>query len=396
MISAISAFNKHDISRDACMLRGPLRKKGYDWWWHSFTAQDAQTGEDKAFFVEFFLCNPALAEDKEGPGSGPILGQLSENKAAGQKPSYVMVKAGCWGEDHCQLHRFFAWDQVDLHADAPYQVQAADCLASETRLTGSITISEEEAAAHPEWMCDSGSLSWDLQVDKQVAFNVGYGASKPLRDIEAFAIYWHAEGMKTAYQGRITHNGRVYTVSPEKSYGYADKNWGRDFTSPWVWLSSNCLVSKRSGERLENSVFDIGGGRPQIYPLPLNRRLLGAFWYEGKEYDFNFSKLHEQVKTDFSFDEYGPQGPADDDLVHWHVRQESMRAVMETDVYCRKSEMLFVNYEAPDGSKKHQRLWNGGTGFGFVRLYEKEGSLLTLVDEIEASHVGCEYGEYGE
>ena len=69
---------------------------------------------------------------------------------------------------------------------------------------------------------------------------------------------------------------------------------------------------------------------------------------------------------------------------------------METDVYCRKSEMLFVNYEAPDGSKKHQRLWNGGTGFGFVRLYEKEGSLLTLVDEIEASHVGCEYGEYGE
>ena len=92
------------------MLRGPLRKKGYDWWWHSFTAQDAQTGEDKAFFVEFFLCNPALAEDKEGPGSGPILGQLSENKAAGQKPSYVMVKAGCWGEDHCQLHRFFAWD----------------------------------------------------------------------------------------------------------------------------------------------------------------------------------------------------------------------------------------------------------------------------------------------
>ena len=131
MRPAISAFNKHDISRDACMLRGPLRKRGYDWWWHSFTAQDAQTGEDKAFFVEFFLCNPALAEDKEGPGSGPILGQLSENKAAGQKPSYVMVKAGCWGEDHCQLHRFFAWDQVDLHADASYQVQAADCLASE-------------------------------------------------------------------------------------------------------------------------------------------------------------------------------------------------------------------------------------------------------------------------
>ena len=84
MISAISAFNKHDISLDACMLRGPLRKKGYDWWWHSFTAQDAQTGEDKAFFVEFFLCNPALAEDKEGPGSGPILRNYPRTRPLGR------------------------------------------------------------------------------------------------------------------------------------------------------------------------------------------------------------------------------------------------------------------------------------------------------------------------
>ena len=48
-------FNHHDITRDACMLHGPLRSHGYDWWWHSFTAQDAETGEDKPFFIEFFL-----------------------------------------------------------------------------------------------------------------------------------------------------------------------------------------------------------------------------------------------------------------------------------------------------------------------------------------------------
>ena len=64
------SFNHHDISRDACMLHGPLRSHGYDWWWHSFTAQDAVTGEDKPFFVEFFLCNPALG------GDAPVLGQL--------------------------------------------------------------------------------------------------------------------------------------------------------------------------------------------------------------------------------------------------------------------------------------------------------------------------------
>ena len=30
------------------MLRGPLAHHGYDWWRHSFTAQDAETGEDAA------------------------------------------------------------------------------------------------------------------------------------------------------------------------------------------------------------------------------------------------------------------------------------------------------------------------------------------------------------
>ena len=374
-------FNHHDISRNAFMLRGPLAHRGYDWWWHSFTAQDTETGEDKPFFIEFFTCNPALAEDT------PVLGQTAENKAAGKYPSYLMIKAGTWGENRCQLHRFFAWKDVDLHGGVPYRIAAADCLAGETELKGSIRIAPEEAAAHPEWMCDAGDITWDLTVDKQIAFNVGYGASKPLRDAEAFAMYWHAEGMKSAYEGTITLNGKKYTVTPEKSYGYADKNWGRDFTSPWVWLSSNCLRSRKTGEYLRNSVFDIGGGRPKIYFVPLDRRLLGVFWYEGKEYDFNFSKLHLHVKTDFAFEEQ-------DELVHWHVRQENIHAVMETEVFCKKKDMLFVNYEAPDGSKRHNRLWNGGNGWGTARLYEKQSGQLRLVDEVEATHIGCEYGEY--
>ncbi len=72
-------FNCHDITRDSLMLHGPLAHHGYDWWWHSFTAQDAETGEDKPFFIEFFVCNPALAEDM------PVFGQTPENKAAAKQ-----------------------------------------------------------------------------------------------------------------------------------------------------------------------------------------------------------------------------------------------------------------------------------------------------------------------
>ena len=44
--------------------------------------------------------------------------------------------------------------------------------------------------------------------------------------------------------------------------------------------------------------------------------------------------------------------------------------------------------------KKHNRLFNGGNGVGVIRLYDKVGGELRLVNEIEATHIGCEYGEY--
>ena len=93
------------------MLHGPLRHQGYDWWWHSLTARNEQTGEEKPFFFEYYVCNPALAEET------PVFGQLEENRLAGKHPSYLMVKAGCWGEEHMQLHRFFAWKEISIREE---------------------------------------------------------------------------------------------------------------------------------------------------------------------------------------------------------------------------------------------------------------------------------------
>ncbi len=364
------------------MLNGSFAKKGYDWWWHSFTAVNEQTGEEKPFFVEFFTCNPALGGDR------PVLGQLPENKAEGIRPSYLMIKAGWWGDDAAQLHKFIAWNDVKIKAKAPYSVQSGDFFASDTCLKGNIEISREESEAHPEYMCGYGSMSWDLKIDKKIAYNVGYGASRLFRAIKAFEMYWHAEGMKSLYEGTVILNGQRYSVKPETSFGYADKNWGRGFTSPWVWLSSNNLTSSITGKKLENSAFDIGGGRPKIYFIALERKLLGGFFYEGKEYDYNFSKFWTFPKTVFDAAET-------EDKIIWHVRQENRKSIMISDIECLKKDMLLVNYEAPDGSKRHNRLWNGGSGTGTIRLYEKtQDGREKLIDEITVKNAGCEYGEY--
>ena len=240
---------------------------------------------------------------------------------------------------------------------------------------------------HPEWMCDAGCMKWDLSINKKIAFNVGYGASRFFRRINAFEMFWHAEGMKTVYEGEIELNGVKYEVRPETCNGYADKNWGGDFTSPWVWLSSNNLTSLKTGKKLENSVFEIGGGRPKIGPVALERKLLGTFFYEGKDYEFNFSKFWTGSRTEFDCGET-------EDEIWWHVVQTTFRAKMVTDIRCKKSEMLNINYEAPNGTKRHNRLWNGGTGYGTVKLYEKKGGAFVLVDEVKTEGVGCEFGEY--
>lgn len=370
-------FSKHDISRNSCQLFGAQAKCGYDWWWHSFTAHHSETGEEKPFFIEFFLCNPASGQDI------PVFGQLKENIQQGVKPSYLMVKIGSWGVDAAQIHRFFGWKKIDVSFDTPFSITAEDCHVDEENIYGKAVVTEEEALAHPEYMCQPGEASFNLKISKKIPFNVGYGASKLFRKLQLFEMFWHAEGMKSEYSGEVIWNGQKYIVTPSDCYGYADKNWGKNFTTPWVWLSSNNLTSRLTGQKLENSVFDIGGGRPKIGPVALKRKLLSAFYYEGKCYEFNFSKFWTFTRTTFDCKET-------DTHIIWHVEQKTWNNMMITDISCLKKDMLFINYEAPTGEKRHNRLWNGGNGKGFVKLYHKG----ILVDEVICENVGCEYGEF--
>lgn len=42
-------MNQGDITRDDCMLQSSLARKGYDWRWHSFTAENLRTGGEKFY-----------------------------------------------------------------------------------------------------------------------------------------------------------------------------------------------------------------------------------------------------------------------------------------------------------------------------------------------------------
>lgn len=72
----------------------------------------------------------------------------------------------------------------------PFSIAADDCFLTEDHTRGHVKV--ENAAEHSEWMCQDGEMSW------------------------------HAEGMKSAFAGEVTWNGRRYLVRPEDCFGYAD------------------------------------------------------------------------------------------------------------------------------------------------------------------------------
>lgn len=404
------AANKKFLSRNKYMLKGSLKRKGYDWWWHSFTGYNVRTGEAKAFFIEYFIINPSRSPKE------PVFGQLNEDMfdvgyTVPNRPSYVMIKAGCWGKDAKQIHNFYPTSEFKIHKRPfgisvgksgfnpknekqrknqfdwiQFEKNAKNCVLSESTLFGSVSLSESEAVRHPEYMSDYGSMSWELKLEKQITFNPGYATSWFFRKLNPFQMYWHAQGVKTEYSGTVQLDGEVYRVAPESSFGYADKNWGSGFTVPWVWISSCNLVSQISRKRLANSAFDIGGGCPRVFGIPLKRKLLVFLKLEGKTFEFNFSKFWKRSKVTFNFIE-------GDEVLHWFVSASNGKYLLDLDAYCPKDETLFVNYENPMGVKTFERLWNGGTGYGNFKLFKKKGKTIELLEDVAMQNVGLEYGE---
>lgn len=297
-----------------------------------------------------------------------------------------MIKCGVWGKGAKQINNFYPINEFYSEKNE-LKLSIGNCTLSESMMEGKCSLSKEEAKKHPEYMSDAGSMEWKLKVNKRIGYSVGYGASSIFRFLNAFEMFWHVQGMKTEYEGEIILDGEVYNIIPDKSFGYADKNWGSDYTSPWLWISSCNLKSNLTGKTLNNSVFDFGGGRPKVFGVPLSRKLLGCFVYEGKRYEYNFSKFWQNSSIDFDFSE-------ENDMNRWILKAKNRYSIIELEMVCKKDEMLFINYESPDGMKRHNRLWNGGTGKGRLKLYHINGNENGLIDDISFYNAGCEYGEY--
>ena len=157
-------ISEKEKNKNLCQLKGSFERNGYDWWWHSFTAVNEKTGKEKAFFIEYFIINPKISPDQVVLGSDA-------------KPSYFMIDCGTWGIDKAQLHQYYAIDEVNIDKKKLF-ITGPSFLLTEDRIQGHVDVenpSEKE-------LSDSGSMEWDLKLEKVIGYDVGYGTSALFRD----------------------------------------------------------------------------------------------------------------------------------------------------------------------------------------------------------------------
>lgn len=373
-------MNRFDAKRNSCMLQGSLAKKGYMRWWHSFTGVHPETKEERTFFIEYMVVNPALGKDL------PIWGQHPYYKKRGIKPSYAMIKVGVFpdasGSNGKQLHGFYPISSF-IAAQNPLHIEIENCMLSETRIEGSVEVTAKEAS-HRFLMTDAGYMQWNLEIHKTIACHTGIIAGPISSALGGLTSFWHGEGIRTFFRGTITLDDVTYQVSTENCYGYADKHWGRSYNTPWLQLASCNLLSERTGKELKHSAFALDGCCPKFLCFPLRRKLMLQLTYTGEDFEYHFSRPGNFSRCKWKVKETNKR-------FIWHIKAQNKTSVIKISLSCMKDSMMPLNYETPAGSRFKRPLLAGGCGTGTIAIYRRVSGGLQWIDTLTVGNTLCEY-----
>lgn len=377
-------------SNEKYMLKGSLKKNGYDRWRLVTTASHISTGEERVFFIEFYTVNPALSP------SECVLGYKSRNKVTEEdlhsalagslsaknmksetlvQPSFVMVRAGVLCENGKHIDAYFPSDQIQTgKTDLLFKVGTDEsnyCSLTTSSTYGTVQISRADLIENPEYMCQDGKMIWNLRYEKQISFPVSKGSG----------LFWAPSGARTVFEGRIVLDGEEYEVTAQKSCGYFEKSWGKSLPSRQFHLNSSNLTSIINGKTLEKSCFVVDGeynGGINVF-VSLEGRTVLFYASKSKRYDVNY-EFTENPDT-----EEGTK-------FHWSVSISDSKYVVDIDGYSMDTSMFIRGYECPEGKRRLLKTAGSGTGTGELRLYEKVKKNLVLIEHVHIADMIADYG----
>lgn len=374
------------------MLKGSLRKCGFDRWRIVTCGMSNVTGEECTFFFEFYIVNPALSPKECVLGfknrfsktaadlQYALAGTESAKTASAEnfvQPSFIMVKAGILSNSGRHVNAYFPCGSLETDRKNSVirvgQEGGNMCEWGKDFCKGEVSVGRRELNEHPEYLCGAGTITWNLHLDRRISAQSDYRGK---------TVSWICHGAKTNFSGVITVDGEDFDVSPRRSFGFMDKNWGKDFVSPFIHLSSNDFVSKITGHQLENSCFALQGEYDGTLSVFTN--------LEGLSVEFNAGRKKKYFVT-YGFTETSENGERSPGRLHGSVSVHNRKYVLDIDIYCDPARMFLRDYESPVGGRKVLRV-GSGIGTGELRLYRRVSRNLELIEHVEIMSCLSEYG----
>lgn len=366
-----------------------LKRNGAVWRRFIFKGLEADSGAERMFFVELEMVNPYLSPDEVVLGfksrskisEDDLQYALAGTKAAHElrceplvTPSYVAVRAGSFGLHAKQLCSYHAVKSVSGGFKLA-EIAAGKCIFTDNYIRGEISRTSSEIREHPEYLCDSGCISWNIQYEIKYSFPPGY---------EKKTDIWVPNGARTDFTGSLTLDGLEYHIIPKTSCGYIDFHAGHSLPLPWIHLSSSALTSLISGKKLFNSCFSVQGlyeERLALYVVLEDNSVL----IKAKNDRHSINPVWECTRM--PMDEEGER-------LHWSVSVDTKKWVVDIDIMCLVKELFVRNIELPEGRRKVMKQLAGGTGTGEIRLYRHVGKNLELIEDAHVANALCEYGQF--
>ncbi|MCR5189241.1 MAG: hypothetical protein K6C97_09925 [Treponema sp.] len=371
-------------------LNGAKKKLGINYWRFFFNGVETISGSEQMFFVELEMVNPWLSPSEVLLGFKPrvkltaddlqyaLAGtQSAQNLDTEQivQPSYCSIRVGMLGKYSKQICYYFPIKDC-LFNLKPFELQIGNKCFTENKISGFLSVSQEEQAAHPELFSDAGYATWDLSYEIMSQSLDGYNTNN---------MRWFPHGLHTIITGKMSFDGSDYIVDSRRCNGYIDRFWGNNCPEPWFHLSTTNLTSVITGKTLLRSAFAIQG------------TFEDRVSFQGKFEDLEISFPADASKRQFSAIWDCTQMPEaenpDENLLHWSVSLNNKTWVLDIDVYCKIKELYNRKLELPEGSRKVLNLLEGASGYGEIKLYKHIGNTLEQIEHAKLIKVVCEFGQ---
>lgn len=387
------ASSKKSIKLSKFGLNANKKKTGINLWRCFFNGTEKSTGAEATFFIEVELLNPWISPTEAMLGFAPrvtikeedlqyaLAGTESAQGIQSERivqPSYIVVRAGKLGSEPKQVCAYHSMKSLK-YTVKPFSLSVGNKLFTEEKITGFINITEGEIINHPEYLCENGFVSWDLNYDILKDYSEGY-SNKTDR--------WFPFGMKTAFSGTFSIDGDEYIVEPKKSYGYMDRYWGKSLPDVWFHISSSNLQSIISGKTLFDTAFSIQGAFDDKVSFVGN--------FEGSDISFCADSPDRKYTAVWNCVQTPENEDKDENKLHWSVSINSKIWVIDVDLYCKLSDLYNRSIETPDGDRKVLNVLQSGTAVGEIKLFKRVKRTLEQIEYAKIVKANCEFGHTEE